>query len=506
MSFPWLTVIGVLPMVGAGLTWLLPSSRSKPLSFGTSLLTLALVLTVAVRFDVGGAERYQFAETYSWIPQLGVSYALGVDGIALSMLALTAVLVPVCLLAGWNEVTGEQVKSFFAMTLILESFMFGAFMARDVFMFYVFFEAMLIPAYFLIGGYGGEQRRYAAVKFLVYSLVGGLLMLVAVIGVYAQGPGGSDGFLTGNLTGIDYGSDITERLLFLGFFVAFAIKAPMVPVHTWLPDAAAEAPSSVAVLVVGVLDKVGTFGMLTLCLPLFPDASRWATPAVVVLAVISIVYGGLLAIGQRDLKRLIGYTSISHFGFIVLGVFAMTTTSQSGAALYMVNHGFSTAALFLIGGMLIARRGSQRIDDFGGLQRSTPLLAGGFMLAGLSSLALPGLSSFISEILVLIGTYTRYPAAGIVATSGLLLSAMYILLTYQRMFTGPVRAFAAGWRDMDRREAWVIAPVIAAILVLGAYPKRVLDVLNPAVARTMQQVGLSDPAPTNGTVAGGRTP
>jgi NADH-quinone oxidoreductase subunit M len=236
--------------------------------------------------------------------------------------------------------------------------------------------------------------------------------------------------------------------------------------------------------------------MLTLCLPLFPNASKWAAPVVLALAVVSIIYGGLLAIGQSDLKRLIAYTSVSHFGFIVLGVFAMTSPGQSGSTLYMVNHGFSTAALFLVAGMLIGRRGSARIEDYGGLQRSTPLLAGTFLLAGLSSLALPGLSSFVSEFLVLVGTFVRYPAAAIVATGGIILAALYILLTYQRMFTGPAREYASGWSDVDAREAWVLAPLIAVILALGFYPKPVLDAVNPAVGRTLNQVQVSDPAPS----------
>jgi NADH-quinone oxidoreductase subunit M len=236
--------------------------------------------------------------------------------------------------------------------------------------------------------------------------------------------------------------------------------------------------------------------MITLCLPLFPHASKWAAPVVLALAVVSVIYGGLLAIGQRDLKRLIAFTSVSHFGFIVLGIFAFTSTGQAGSLLYMVNHGFSTAALFLVAGMLIARRGSQLIDDYGGLQRSTPLLAGAFLVAGLAGLSLPGLSTFVSEILVLIGTFTRYPGAAIVATVGIILAALYILLTYQRMFTGPVREFAAGWRDMNAREAWVVGPLVAVILALGFFPKPVLDVLNPAVSRTMQQTSSHDPAPT----------
>jgi len=522
MDVPWLTTIGLLPTVGALVAWgsLLGGSPGDDLgenaaenaaqdaadeskaSFArstalvASLATFALSLVVAVRFDVTRAGTYQFTEVHSWIPQFGVSYAVGVDGIALTMLVLSTVLVPVCVIAGWREVAGRRAVHFFALMLVLETFMVGVFVARDVFLFYVFFEAMLIPVYFLIGQYGGAQRRYASVKFLLYSLFGGLVMLVAVIAVYFQGKGGPQGFLTSNLSGILYSSTTVERLLFLGFFLAFAIKAPMWPVHTWLPDAAAEAPAGVAVLLVGVLDKVGTFGMITLCLPLFPNASKWAAPIVLALAVISVIYGALLAIGQSDIKRLIAFTSVSHFGFIVLGIFAFTSTAQAGSVLYMVNHGFSTAALFLIAGMLIARRGSQRIGDYGGLQRSTPLLAGAFLVAGLAGLSLPGLSTFISEILVLIGTFTRYPGTAIIATLAIILASLYILMTYQRMFTGPVREFAAGWRDMNAREAWVVAPLVAVMIALGFYPKPVLDVLNPAVGRTMQQTSSQDPAPT----------
>jgi NADH-quinone oxidoreductase subunit M len=499
MNFPWLTAIGALPLVGAAAVAALPAAfapRARHVALGVSILTFALTVVAAFQFNTSRGD-VQLTELHPWIKSFGVSYALGVNGIGLVMVALSTVLVPICVLAAWNEVSADRAKLFFGLVLVLEAMMVGVFVARDVFLFYVFFEAMLIPVYFLIGTFGGAQRRYAAVKFLIYSLAGGLVMLVAVIGLYAAGPGGEHGFLTSNLTGLHFHSVAIERLLFVGFFIAFAVKAPIWPVHTWLPDAAAEAPVGVAVLLVGVLDKVGTFGMLTLCLPLFPHASRWAAPVILALAVVSVLYGALLAIGQTDLKRLIAYTSISHFGFIVLGIFAFTSTGQSGSTLYMVNHGFSTAALLLVAGMLIARRGgSQQIADYGGLQRSTPLLAAGFLLAGLSSLALPGMSSFISEFLVLVGTFTRYPVAAGIATLGIVLAALYILLTYQKMFTGPAKEYAAGWHDMNAREAWVVAPLIAVIVALGFYPKPVLDVINPAISRTMQTVGVTDPTPT----------
>ncbi len=504
-SFPWLTVTGVVPLVGAVVVALLPRAlapRAKVVALAASLVTLALTIALALRFDTGATEQFQLAEQHQWIPQFGVSYAVGVDGIALVLVALAAVLTPICLLAAWHDVpeVGRRERNYMALILVLETMMIGVFSATDVFLFYVFFEAMLIPVYFLIGSFGGPRRQYAAVKFLLYSLLGGLVMLVAVIALYVAGPGGPDGFLLSNLTGLDIGVG-AERLMFLGFFFAFAVKAPMFPVHTWLPDAAAEAPPPVAVLLVGVLDKVGTFGMIRFCLPLFPGAAKWATPVVLVLAVVSIVYGALLAIGQTDVMRLIAYTSVSHFGFIVLGIFAMTSTGQSGSMLYMVNHGFSTAALFLVAAMLAVRRGSSRIPDFGGWQRVTPLIAGVFLIAGLSSLALPGLSTFVSEFLVLVGTFQRYPVAGVVATVGIILAAIYILLAYQRMMTGPRPETVGVTRDLTRREAWVVAPVLAAIIGLGVYPGPVLDIINPAVTRTMTSIGMTDPAPRAGVPA-----
>jgi NADH-quinone oxidoreductase subunit M len=321
-------------------------------------------------------------------------------------------------------------------------------------------------------------------------------MLVAVIALYQYGPGGADGFLVSKLTGLEIGTT-AERLMFLGFFFAFAVKAPMWPVHTWLPDAATEARPATAVLLVGVLDKVGTFGMIRFCLQMFPEASKWATPAVIVLAVISVLYGALLAIGQTDIMRLIAYTSVSHFGFIVLGIFAMTTVGGAGSTLYMLNHGFGTAALFLVAAMLIARRGSKRIPDYGGWQRVTPGLAGAFLVAGLAGLALPGLSSFVSEFLVLLGTFQRYPAAAIIATAGIILAALYILLMYKRMMTGPKPELAEPVHDWNLREKLVVAPLIALLVVLGFYPKPALDLLNPAVSKTLTFVGVEDPAPTN---------
>ena len=504
-DLPWLTLLGALPLLGALAVALVPRGRellAKQLALLVSLVVLAGTVALGLAFDPSGPQ-FQFVEQHPWIPAFGVSYAVGVDGIALVLVALAAVLTPVCILASWHDVHDaggargrRREQTFFALLLVLETAMIGVFAAVDVFLFYVFFEAMLIPMYFLIGSFGGPQRSYAAVKFLLYSLFGGLLMLAAVIGLYLAGPGGPDGFLLSRLTAEAGAIDpTTARWLFLGFFIAFAIKAPLWPVHTWLPDAAAEAPTGAAVLLVGVLDKVGTFGMLRYCLPLFPEASRWAASAVITLAVIGILYGALLAIGQTDIKRLIAYTSVSHFGFIALGVFALTRQGSSGAALYMVNHGFATGMLFLIAGMMISRRGSRLVRDYGGVSRAAPLLAGSFLVAGLATLSLPGLATFVSEFLVLVGTFSRYPFAAVVATLGIVLAALYVLLLYQRTMTGPVAPGNEGMRDLGRREAWVLAPLIALLIGLGFYPKPVLDVVNPAVDRTLQSVQAEDPAP-----------
>lgn len=500
-NFPWLTTIALLPLVGGVIVFALPAGladRAKHVALGVSGLTLVLTIAAALQFRTNSGEQFQLVEQHQWIPQFGVSYALGVDGIALVMILMAVILAPVCILAAWDDVPegGGREKNYFALMLVLETFMVGVFAATDVFLFYVFFEAMLIPVYFLIGLYGGARRQYAAVKFLLFSLAGGLVMLVAVIALYQYGPGGTDGFLVSKLTGLQLGTT-PERLMFIGFFFAFAVKAPMWPVHTWLPDAATEARPATAVLLVGVLDKVGTFGMIRFCLQLFPEASKWATPVVIVLAVISVLYGALLAIGQTDIMRLIAYTSVSHFGFIVLGIFAMTSVGGAGATLYMLNHGFSTAALFLIGAMLVARRGSKRIPDFGGWQRVTPGLAGVFLVAGLSGLALPGLSSFISEFLVLVGTFQRYQAAAVIATAGIILAALYILLMYKRMMTGPRPEIVEPVPDWNLREKFVVTPLLVAFLFLGFYPKPALDLLNPAVSKTLAFVGVSDPAPTN---------
>ncbi|MGW8401858.1 NADH-quinone oxidoreductase subunit M [Streptomyces lydicus] len=526
MSFPLLTATAVVPAVGAIATAALPAAKrtaAKWLALLFSLLTFALALVVAFRFDPGAGAPYQLTESHAWIRDFGVRYELGVDGIAVALIALTTLLIPFIILAGWHdadpleEATPNRrwrpTQGFFALILAVEAMVVLSFEATDVFLFYIFFEAMLIPMYFLIGGFGdraggdGEEaagrRSYAAVKFLLYNLAGGLIMLAAVIGLYAVT---ADQLGTGTFSlqqiveartagTLNIGTG-TERLLFLGFFFAFAVKAPLWPLHTWLPGAMGESTSPVAVLITAVVDKVGTFAMLRFCLQLFPEASSWATPVILVLALISIVYGALLAVAQRDIKRLIAYASISHFGFIILGIFAMTSQGQGGATLYMVNHGISTAALMLVAGFLISRRGSRLIADYGGVQKVAPVLAGTFLIGGLATLSLPGLAPFVSEFLVLVGTFSRYPVIGIIATLGIVLAALYVLVLYQRTMTGPVKAEVTNMPDLRARELVVVAPLIALLLFLGVYPKPLTDLVNPAVQHTLSVVDKKDPKPT----------
>jgi len=509
-GFPFLSILTLLPLVGAVVVAVIPRAKAelaKIVALVWSLVVLVLSIVMWVAYQVGGA-RFQFRESYAWIPSWDARFTFATDGIALVMLMLIAVLMPVVILASWHDAdqSKRSVPNYFALLLLFEFTMIGVFAAADVFLFYVFFEIMLIPMYFIIGSYGGQRRQYAAVKFFLYSLVGGLFMLAAVIGLWVIGGHTFDfqhllaenGAFSGN----------TARWLFLGFFIAFAIKAPFFPFHTWLPDAGGAAPAGAAALLVGVMDKVGTFGILRYCLPLFPAASRWFAPAAIVLSVIGIIYAALLAVGQNDLKRLVSYTSIAHFGFIGIGIFAFTTQGGTGSVLYMVNHGLATGLLFLVVGMFVARRESALVSDFGGAGRLVPVLAGVMFFAGLASLALPGTAPFVSEFLVLIGTFTVHKAYAVIATAGIILAAAYVLWMVQRTTQGTLNpsltAVPAMQKDISLREKVVVAPLILLLVLLGFYPKPVTDVINPAVQATMHNVGTTDPGPTavaNGKVA-----
>ncbi len=498
MTVPWLTLLGLLPLLGAGVLCLPVKQVAKGIGMTFALATAGLGLAVAGLYG-GGVD---LSETVPWIPQFGASWALGLDGMSLVMMLLTVILTPAVLLAEWKlsdtSLSRWGSQAFFGLVLALESLSIFVFLANDVLLFYLMFEATLIPMYFLIGGYGGHRRSYAAVKFLLFSLAGGLIMLGSVVGLYAESSRqlGAPTYLLSNLTALQFGPGNTVgMLLMLGFLIAFIIKAPMVPVHSWLPTAAQESTPGTSVLLVGVLDKIGTFGMIKFCLMLFPDASREVGPIMIVLALISIIYGAVAAIGSKDLLRLVAYTSVSHFGFMVLGIYTFTTGGMSGTIFYMLNHGFSTAALFLVLGFLISRRGSAAVNAFGGVEKVAPVLAGSVLLAGLSSLALPGMSSFVSEFMVLAGAWSREPWVAAVAVLGTVLAAVYILLMYQRTMTGPVTEQVKDHvtSDLGVREKLVAGVLVAIILVLGFVPQLALTTIEPTAVQTLNHAGVSDP-------------
>jgi NADH-quinone oxidoreductase subunit M len=522
MTIPWLTILALLPAVGAVILIFIGVKAAKQVALVVSLITLAFALIVASRFRIGGG--IQLVEQVPWIKPLGAYYALGLDGLGLTLVLLVVIITPVVIIASWRDFDSTadsdadtastraatiapkyDARVFFALVLAVQSCALYLFLATDVFLFYVFFEVILVPMYFLIGGFGpGPRRTYAAAKFLIFGLLGGFVMLASVIGLYVQSSrAGAPSYLLSTLSQLDIATG-TGRWLFVGFMFAFAIKAPLVPLHTWLPDAAEESTAGGATMMVGVMDKIGTFGMIRFCLGLFPEASQWATPVVLVLATISILYGAILAIGSRDIMRFIAYTSISHFGFIVLGIFAFTSQSLTGSTLYMLNHGLATAALFVMAGYLVKRRGSRDMNAYGGVDRVAPVLAGLLLFAGLNTLSLPGLGSFVSEFMVLAGTFGRHPAYAVISTLAIVLAALYILIMYQRTMTGPVDPeVQEKVTEINGRERLAMAPLVLLIFVLGVFPKPLLSIIEPTTQATMQHVGVTDPQPRV-TAEGGR--
>ncbi|MCR3719953.1 MULTISPECIES: NADH-quinone oxidoreductase subunit M [Prauserella salsuginis group] len=510
----WLLALILLPLLGAvAVAFLRRDDRLAMITaFAVSIVELVLILPLWLSYDPGG-ERLQQVSSLEWIPAFGVHISFGIDGIALLMIAVIALLVPVviALLRSTDKLPeGKDVGGLLSLILLQQALTIAVFAATDVFLFYVLFEIMLIPMYFLIGGYGGPRRQYAAVKFFLYSFLGGLIMLASAIGAYSLAADelGEGTFDWATLAGVVSEAPLeTQIWLFLGFFLAFAIKAPLVPFHTWLPDAASQAPVGVTVLLVGVLDKVGTFGFLRYSLPMTPDASAELAPVVLVLAVVGVIYGSMLAAGQTDMRRFVAYVSIAHFGFIALGIFAFTQQAVAGSATYMLNHSLATGMLILVLGIVAGRGGDTRIDAYGGMAKVTPVLAAMLLIAGLSALSLPGTNSFISEFLVLLGAFDTRPAYAVVATVGMVLAAAYVLWLYQRIMTGPVRGDAmlaaapgpgtvqapeAGARktirDLGGREIAALAPLVVLIIGLGFYPKPVLDTVNPSVEQTITAV------------------
>jgi NADH-quinone oxidoreductase subunit M len=467
-------------------------ARGTALAFFLVEFIVSLGLWFA--FDIGqGAAEYQFAADWPWIPEWGIRLAFGIDGMALMMVLLTTFLMPLAVLGSWTSVRRKS-SAYYVLMMLLTVGMLGVFVVRDLFLFYVMFEIMLVPMYFIIGIWGGERRIYASIKFFIYTMLGSLLMLVAIIylGINAGGgPGGTPDFSYEAALNAGGLSLTAAKLMFFAFSLAFAVKVPMFPFHTWLPDAHVEAPTAGSVILAGIMLKVGTYGFLRFSLPLFPDIAMtpWVRSLFVGLAVVGIIYGALVAMVQPDFKKLVAYSSVSHLGFVMLGIFALTVQSVQGALMVMISHGISTGALFLLIGMIYERRHTRMIADYGGIARAVPLFSALLTFVSLSSIGLPGTNGFIGEFLVLIGSFRTYPVVSIIATTGVIFAAAYLLWAIQRiLFNALDKPVNAHVPDLNWREIGLLAPLIAAIIWLGVYPKPVLERMQASAERVVELV------------------
>ncbi len=490
-----LTAIVFTPLLGGLALFFINRENAnliKTLGMAFSLLTFVISLVLFFKFD-GTNPDMQFVYKILWIESLNVSYHIGVDGISLLLVLLTTFLTPLALLSSWNSIT-KSIRNYVVMMLLLEVGMLGVFVSLDLFLFYIFWEAMLIPMYFIIGIWGGENRIYAAIKFFIYTMLGSLLMLVAIIwlGYYASTLNGGK-FTTDVLQLFNIAPTIPlaiQTWMFLAFGLSFAIKVPMFPFHTWLPDAHVEAPTAGSVILAGVLLKMGTYGLLRFAIPFFPQATFEYLPYIAGLAVIGIIYGALVSMVQPDMKKLVAYSSVSHLGFVVLGIFALTEEGVQGGIIQMVNHGLSTGALFIIVGMLYDRRHTRLISEYGGISKVMPVFATMFMIVSLSSIGLPGLNGFIGEFLILIGAfksdYLGTPAFSILAASGVILAAVYILTMFKRVMYGKItNPDNEHLKDVSKTEIAVLLPIIIFIVWIGVYPS---TFLNKSAASTKQLI------------------
>jgi NADH-quinone oxidoreductase subunit M len=502
-----LTTLVFVPAAGALVLLALPRGVERParwLALAFSLAAFGLSVALALRFDVG-REGFQLGVSADWVRSLGVRFRLGVDGVSLPLLLLTTVLAPLAIAGSWH--LGQRPRGYLALLLLLESAMLGVFVALDLFLFYIFWEVVLVPSYFLVGVWGGPRRIAAAVKFFLYTLLGGLVMLVGIIGLaYLRAKAaGAPSFDYETLR--DLSKDpVTQRWLFLAFLAAFAIKTPLVPFHSWLPDTYVQAPTTTTVLLAGVMSKMGVYGLLRFTLPLFPDAAHWFQPLLLSLAVLSILYSALIAAWQRDFKRLVAYSSVSHLGFIVLGIFALTVQGLQGAVFYMVAHGLLIGGLFLVTEMLRERRGTSDIAELGGLQRVAPRLAGVTLVITLGAVALPGLAGFVGEFLTLLGAFLTHRAYAVLAALGVILGAVYMLWAYQRMWQGDLtREENRAVGDLSGREWAIMAPLLAAIIALGVFPRPLLDRIEPAAQRVVQITAQAAGQPGGNAMQAGST-
>jgi NADH-quinone oxidoreductase subunit M len=492
MTLGPLTVITFLPLLGAVLLLFVPRRQETALRAGglaVTVATFAASVPLYFRFD-GRSADYQFVELARWMPNIGVGYHVGIDGISLLLVLLTTLITPIALASAWHAIE-DRVKEFVVTLLVLETGMLGVFVSLDLFLFYVFWEAMLIPMYFMIGVWGGSRRIYAAVKFVLYTMVGSVLMLVAILALYYQ-----HGAATGTYT-FDLPTVVrwvmppggAQMWMFLAFALAFAIKVPMFPFHTWLPDAHVEAPTAGSVILAGVLLKMGTYGFLRFCLPLFPDASIDAAPWIFGLSVIGIAYGAWVSTVQPDIKKLVAYSSVSHLGFVMLGVFTLTQQGMVGGIIQMINHGLSTGALFLMVGMIYERRHTRLISDFGGLWAVIPAFSALFLISVLSSVGLPGLNGFVGEFLILVGAFQVDRTLAALATTAIIFAAVYLLWMYQRVIFGEVtHQENRTLTDLSAREWALLVPVFVFIVWIGVYPVAFTGKMEATVDALIAQV------------------
>ena len=488
LSYPILSTVIFMPVFGALLilitrrSW---ESLTKWIALITSIATFFLSLPLFTAFDMS-THKMQFAEKLSWIPNWNINYALGVDGISILMVLLSTLIAILCVLISWESVT-KKVKEFYICILLTTSFMIGVFCSLDFFLFYIFWEAMLIPMFLIIGVWGGPNRIYAAIKFFLYTLVGSVLMLVGIIVLY---------FYSGKTFDILEMATKTypytmQVWLFWAFFAAFAVKVPMWPVHTWLPDAHTEAPTAGSVILAAVLIKMGAYGFLRFSLPLLPEASKSMTPIMMTLSVIAIIYGAVICLGQTDLKRLIAYSSVSHMGFVTLGIFALNTQGLEGGILQMINHGVVTGALFLSVGIVYERTHTRNIIDYGGLASIMPIYSAFFMVFTLAAIGLPATNGFIGEFLILLGGFAANKWAGVLACTGIIIGAGYMLWLYQRIFFMEINPKIAGLHDMDVRETLALLPMLFLVFWIGVYPNSFLSFLHPSVQHLIERLNIS---------------